>query len=135
MTLPHPPSQLKAQQVNTRPHEGRRTTTMASYDQVTSQERDILAPPVAFPHIPFQHTKLCSSPSVSPRLRNPFTRTPNLDLFLFILFVYLFIFCVCVREALERLALLHRFPLLFLSLAGVVLVNSSIDIALHDTFR
>ena len=38
---------------------------------------------------------------------------------------------MCVREALERLALLHRFPLLFLPLAGVVLANSSIDNALH----
>ena len=130
MTLPHPPSQLEAQQVNTRPHEGRRTTTMASYDQVTSQERDLLAPPVAFPHIPFQNTKLCSSPSVSPRLRDPFTRTPNFD-FYFILFFY---FSVCVREALRRLALLHRFPLLFLPLAGVGLANLSIDIALHGTF-
>ena len=43
-------------------------------------------------------------------------------------------FCVCVREAFERLALLHRLPLLFLPLAGVVLANSRINIALHDTF-
>ena len=67
--------------------------------------------------------KHCPAPLVSPRLRDPFTRTPNLDFL-----------CVCVREALERLALLHRFPLLFLPLAGVVLTNSSINIALHDTF-
>ena len=75
---------------------------------MTSQERDLLAPPVAFPHIPFQNTKLCSAPSVSPRLRDPFTRTSNLDFFFVCVCV-----CVCVQEALERLALLHRFPLLF----------------------
>ena len=80
---------------------------------MTSQERYLLAPPVAFPHIRFQNMKLCSTPSVSPRLRDPFTRTPNL---VFILFY----FCVCVREALEHLALLHRFPLLFLPMAGVL---------------
>ena len=60
---------------------------------------------------------------VSPRLRDPFTRILNL------VFV-----CVCVREALERLVLLHRFPLLFLPLIGVVLANSSVDIALRDSF-
>ena len=88
---------------------------------MTSQERDLLALPVAFPHIPFQNTKLCSAPLVSPRLRDPFTRTPNLDFF----------FCVCVREALERLALLHRFSPFF-PLAGVVLANSSVDIAFTE---
>ena len=42
---------------------------------------------------------------------------------------------MCVRKALERLALLHRFPFIFLQLAGMVLANSSIDIALQTLFR
>ena len=67
--------------------------------------------------------KHCSAPFVSPRLRDPFTRIPDL-----------IFFGVRVREALERLALWHRFPLLFLPLAGGVLANSSTDTALHDTF-
>ena len=79
---------------------------------MTGREGD-LARPVAFPHIPFQNMKHCPAPLVSP----------NLDFSL-----------VCVRKPLEHLALCIRFPLLFfLQLAGMVLANSSIDIA-HDTF-
>ena len=35
---------------------------------MTSQERDRLARPVAFPHIPFQNMKHCLAPLVSPNL-------------------------------------------------------------------
>ena len=73
---------------------------------MTSQERDLLAPPVAFPHVPFKNTKLCSAPSVSPRLRDPFTRTPNLDFY--------FIFFVCVfGRRLNTLLLCVGFPFYF----------------------
>ena len=89
-----------------------------------NRERDLLALPVTFPHIPFHNMKHCSAPLVIPRLRDPFTRIPNLDFFL----------CVCAREALDALLFCIGFLFYFLPLAGVVLANSSVDIALHDTF-